>query len=731
MKRALWSIPFAVFLAHGAARASTFDEKSGTVTFSSDAVRKVGFESTQELAPLGVKIAQWNTQSFFELKFDAAATEATLSPFVTEDATTALEGKGYLRIGAKSKGLVFFDKDSFAKVKDKRFEVTFWAKAEGIGPSFFVAYGRTEADVYTPDHFPFAQVRALRTGKETSDGWAEFSTGTLDGQVYGVGVQAIGLVPRSVDAGSSFLLDALEIRTVAGAPVAPNECTQKDVDTTCGAEGDCMYGHCVPSSVTWGPLPSEKFRTELAERWANIAQSVIGDRNSIALARGGIAASMLEAAKSAQSSRQFVGRMAELVNLLHDNHTSFGSPSNFTYFNPQLNFPSSSGLGCFGVMDKDLLGGGMAYGVFNASASDRLKPGDVLTAIDGMDPKAWVDAYYFRFSRSSPNDVRSVWGDSANSLAEMLVSRAKTFTVTRCASTTACTGTDRTEVTIDVANLVYQSIVEGKTGSGDSLQCSARFRNAVPNPSGSGNGGEDPVDVVALPEGHLSVQFDGFVGQGNWETSMNDVFKNAPPKVLMDAREGHGGYYSAIDALFKIMRGASEPWGVVSIGRSGYASPDDPFFLKSGGGCLDGNQNDFACYITNFDGFFSVPGSADPPGMASKVAWVNTVDVSANDYMPKLLQGRSKFRIFAPHPTSGAFGSIISLPGYLPGFQGGSIQIQDSKFAPTYAATFPDTVRWESGHGVEPDQVVVQKQSDAMLGQDTLLNVARAWLDTP
>lgn len=212
---------------------------------------------------------------------------------------------------------------------------------------------------------------------------------------------------------------------------------------------------------------------------------------------------------------------------------------------------------------------------------------------------------------------------------------------------------------------------------------------------------------------------------------MNDVFKNAPPKVLMDAREGHGGYYSAIDALFKIMRGASEPWGVVSIGRSGYASPDDPFFLTSGGGCLDGNQNDFGCYITNFDGFFSVPGSADPPGMTSKVAWVNTVDVSANDYMPKLLQGRSRFRIFAPHPTSGAFGSVISLPGYLPGFQGGSIQIQDSKFAPTYAATFPDTVRWESGHGVEPDQVVIQKQSDAILGQDTLLNVARAWLDTP
>ena len=79
--------------------------------------------------------------------------------------------------------------------------------------------------------------------------------------------------------------------------------------------------------------------------------------------------------------------------------------------------------------------------------------------------------------------------------------------------------------------------------------------------------------------------------------------------------------------------------------------------------------------------------------------------------------------------TAGAFGSVIQLPSYLSGFQGGSIQIQDSRFGKTLSDA--QQARWESGHGVEPDEVVVQKQSDILLGEDTILKAARTWLEAP
>ncbi len=721
----------ATTLSAGEARASTFDARTGKVLLGQGAARAVSFDDTGVLTKMNVRIAKWNARSFLELDFSDATPEA-LAALVAEGPENAIEGRAALRIGKDSKGLVFFDTDTFTKLKASRFEVTFWGRADGVAPPFFVAYGRTDEDVYTKDRYPFAQVRAIRTGKQTSDGWAEFSTGPLDGEVFGVGVRAIGFVPRGIEDTSTFLLDALEIRKVDDKLTRPNVCTQETVDVACGAEGDCMYGHCVPSTVTWGPFPSAALRSELAERWIHIMTKIHGDRNSVALATSKLAPAARKLAESAQSSRQFVGGLVRLVNETRDNHTSFGTPSNFTYFNPQLNSASSSGLGCFGVVEKDLVGGGIGYGVFNATNESRLKTGDVLASIDGQDPKAWVDKHYPSFARTLPNDPRSDWGETANAMAEMLVSRASTFTVSRCASVTACQGADRTEVTMNVGDIVYQAILAGETGGSRSVECTSRFRNSVKDSKKRSAAGEDFVNVETQPSGEVSVQFDGFSGRAGWEAQMKDVFKSGPAKVLMDAREGHGGYYSAIDALFQYMRGPSEPWGVVSIGRGGHDNPDPIGLFSAGRSCTtESNNNNFVCVASNVAGFFSVPGALDPPGMQSKVAWLNTIDVSANDFMPKLLQGRSKFRIFAPHPTAGAFGAIIQLPSLLPGFQGGAIQIQDSKFAVDYGAASAQAARWESGHGVEPDETVIQKQSDIFRGEDTMLAVARAWLEAP
>ena len=97
--------------------------------------------------------------------------------------------------------------------------------------------------------------------------------------------------------------------------------------------------------------------------------------------------------------------------------------------------------------------------------------------------------------------------------------------------------------------------------------------------------------------------------------------------------------------------------------------------------------------------------------------------------MPKLLKGRTNIKIFAPHPTSGAFGAVIGLPSLWTGWSGGSIQIQDTRFGANI--TEATSARWESGHGVEPDIVVAEKLSDAISGVDTILQTATDWLASP
>jgi len=126
-------------------------------------------------------------------------------------------------------------------------------------------------------------------------------------------------------------------------------------------------------------------------------------------------------------------------------------------------------------------------------------------------------------------------------------------------------------------------------------------------------------------------------------------------------------------------------------------------------------------------GFFA--SEAAPPGATTKIAWLNTRDVSANDFMPRLLKARTGFQIFAPHPTSGAFGAVLSVAPVATGWSGRSIQIQDARFA----ASIDDlpSARWESGNGVEPDVVVVQKLSDSLAGVDTIVKTATAWLAAP
>lgn len=715
--------------AHDARARAELDPAANGLRLPKDGLRTFDFETAEGL--VGLQRATWlKSGNFPQLERTPIVAPADVASMLTSGGDDAVEGSHALRLGKDGTGLAITDAALFAQLADARFEVTLWARADGTAPQLSVLYDRDPENL-VGQKAQFASVRGVRTGRETSDGWAEFSTGPLDGQVWGVPVRAIVILPSySADADQSFLVDALEIRKVAGKPIAPLACNSQTAEAVCGAEGDCMYGRCVPATVTWGALPSPAHRREIAERWIQFGTRLIGDRNAAQHGKDLLEPGARLLAQTSTSSRQFFGGLNRLVNMLRDNHTSFGSPSSsFTTFAPQVRDGSSSVLGaCFGVVEKDLLGGGLGYAVFRSTeipaTGVHLKRGDVVFAIDGRDPKQWVDEVWPHVATTLPNDPSADWGPSAGSLSRLVTTRASTVTIVRCASATDCTGASRQTITIDVASAAYAAVMGNAPANvSRPIGCSQRFLDAVTVPPPAFNG-EDAVTTMTGAIGETRVQFDGFVGQTKWPAAMSAVFASHPQRVLMDARMGHGGYYTTVEHLFHLLRGTSEPVGVVSMGRGSYDLTDPPWLFQRLAKCSAPRADVWSCFQGNANGFFAK--EASPPGGATRIAWLNTYDVSANDFMPRLLKGRTGVKIFAPHPTSGAFGSISSLPSLWTGWSGGSLQVQDARFASDLATA--SSVRWESGHGVEPDVLVVEKLSDALAGVDTIVVAATTWL---
>lgn len=709
-----------------AARAADFDAAHGTLQIAPDAVRVYRFEKADELIGSGLQLVKWSFAA--GLGLDATPVSAgNLAPLLqSTDGADAIEGTGYLRLSLPG-GVAVVDDALFASVSSGRLSVTLWARAEGGLPQLRVVYGAGALG----DAFQHASVQAIRTGRETTDGWTELSTGPIDGMVWGAPIKAI-LVTGSPFSMSTTKgsIDALEIRRETGAPTPASACTQADVETTCGAAGECMYGHCVASSVVWGPLPPSAHREEIARRWIQIAGRFLGDRAATRAGRTTFATAARDLARYAVSSSQFHGGMARLVNGLRDNHTSYGAPpASFSAFAPQAQEGWSAGLhACFGVVEKDLLGGGRGFAVFRAGDAPatrvKLKVGDVVTKIDGMDPKSWVDLVYPRVAPELPNDADADWSWAAQTLSAMVTKRAKTLTLARCASATACNGTDRQELTVPVADVLFPQEAAGGLDVTDYFECSPRFHDAVDAPS-SGANGNTPVDAQSKG-GITYVQFDGFVSDpasatNDWSAKMSDVFFARPTSVVMDARLGQGGSSDNIAALVDLTRGSAEPIGAFDVIRGGWDDADPSGIFDAFASCTSGSGS-LACWSAEI----LLANAADPPGGATKIAWLNTADVSANDFTPRMLQGRSKVRIFGPTHSSGAYGAITSLPGFLPGWMGGSVQYTDTRFAPTMAAM--KTARWESGHGVVPEQSVAETVSDLLRDRDTILEAAAQWL---
>jgi C-terminal processing protease CtpA/Prc len=109
-------------------------------------------------------------------------------------------------------------------------------------------------------------------------------------------------------------------------------------------------------------------------------------------------------------------------------------------------------------------------------------------------------------------------------------------------------------------------------------------------------------------------------------------------------------------------------------------------------------------------------GSASATSMP--VALLITQDVSASDWLPLGLKGAApNVKIFGPYGTNGAFSTRFQSSYWL-----GMTTVLAT------GDTFLPDGRTQAGLGVEPDVVVLPKQSDLVVGVDSVFEAAIAWV---
>jgi hypothetical protein len=435
------------------------------------------------------------------------------------------------------------------------------------------------------------------------------------------------------------------------------------------------------------------------------------------------------------SPRRFWSGITAAVHRFRDHHT--GAPVSYgAYYGSlrsTLGAENSGALGaCFGLTELDLMGGGRGYTVFRSDGMGGvtdvpLKVGDVLVLVDGEPVDAWLERAP-GWGIGSPSDPRADPAWLALELPGLLSMRAQNFTVARCESPTSCVMP--LTLTVMVGSALKNRMLQ--TGhlyaAVEPFKCDGRFLNSVSELAPDSQDGSDVVTYE--PQGGTAAfQFDGFSGGEEWTSSFSAGLNSSPARILLDARLGNGGTADLAQFLMSQIRDSSSPQLAFGISRKWEGIPGEWDFQEM----LPCIETEAEMLFDACSGTITFMTVEEPAvGGSSRVAWVNSADVSANDYVPRFLKGRPGVRIFGPHETSGAYGAVVSLPPLLPGeAYGGSIQIHDTRFA-TSLEDVEVARPFESGTGVTPDEVVVQKLSDALVGTDTMITRARAWLaETP
>ena len=570
------------------------------------------------------------------------------------------------------------------------YRVTAWAK------DAVIASVEVEYDGRRVDDFGIL----YPTGRMTSDGWYELSTGA-----FAVGTSRLRevLVGFLTPTRTGAAVDAIEIVPEGDARVG-GACRGIGDKAACASDHVCMWGRCRNMTSRVPPLPPQAWRDDLVSYLDGRFNYLYGPFKNRALDLPNARAE-IEGMRAASDAWTFWHRYRNSIHRLHDWHTSSSSIEGFIVENPRpisLCFIEGSAdvSHAAAPQDPDYLDV-LIYEVGTVNTLG-LSKGDRLVAVDGRHPIEWARSLITVDSGYHTASNHETHGEFARSMNSLLARFADRIEVVRCDSA-AGTCASATE-TISVSDLEYSP-----PGTRADVGCDNRVARHVPGPAMSGvrsgivKESDETEAIYGLDWNSLNVQGTGGGVEGQLRAAVAE-WRASARGVILDHRTGNGGTNLGPPILWDFVR---EPVELDVFLFRQHSADDGPASLSEGKAIFD----ELAA-----GGFVEVAGSTNPVTDVP-VALLITVDGSASDWLPLGMKGAPKARIFGPYETAGAFSTLFNF-SYWSGL-GYSIAVGDTIFRDG------DTL---NGVGVEPDVVVVPLQSDLLADRDTVYDAALDWV---
>ncbi len=673
----------------------------------------------------------------FNERFDRL-TPLELGNIFEQTGVAALEGEGACVLG----GQVAFVSMRLAGLDERfagrRVSINFWIQPRGTtlgGRAYWVAGGAPPqiGRVFGDPNY-LGSVGVKPTGQRTSDGWQEMSTGPVDWSMVSSGAGLLTLIDGQFDR-QSFLLaydntqsvgfDALEIEDLGPAMATGEACN--GVEGACEGGASCLWGRCVDGSVLTDTVPHERVRQTYLER--KLYEFKAFEAGVLSQSLMGQLEQTTQELVEEEHGVTFWQRLRESVADLRDGHAA----APFEDFRGQTN-----GGVCMVMGEADLIpGGGVLPLVASAGGGDvagRLDVGDVLLSIDGLEPYRWLAQWQRRPTHAGDPVVADyvltpqVMGAAIQAGATLVFGRCEN-------PEEPCAEGSVEEIEINLAESMGPTIWDEGVPAwlGNNEPCDYRFNRLVGDRPGVaaqydyvGSSEVDEDTTYLLINGTPDPQTDN----GNWGAEVRGGLSWNPSKAILDHRQGGGGTVTGVNLVAGYFLDPDEFYFIDWFAYYGdqwsnevYEALVDCLVSGSGNGFLQ------VCgWSYHWDIFESHPDR----GLLkdARLAILIGQDVSGNDFLTEVLRRRDgPTRIFGSEATYGAFGTVVGLPTMLGEFGGGSVQISDSIFLDDPYEPGQELPPFTTGVGVPADEIIFQRQSDAIRGVDTVLERAQEWLE--
>lgn len=586
--------------------------------------------------------------------------------------------------------------------ESRTYRVSAWIYGSETTGDFEVTYpGSASVDEFTT---------LYPTGRMTSDGWIEVA----NDHVRVEGARAPTVTVGFFSANGSRV-DAVEV--IPDGTIAPNEtnaaCSGVMDAGTCGPEQVCLYSVC--RNVGGGVPPIPKDRDNVADYLASRANFLFGPdlEHTLDVPNARLA---LEQMRNASDKWTYWNGFMLAVRRLHDGHTTTSSLGDFVLKNKKpitACFIEGDGDLSDSIAPKDPTYLDVIVSHTGADHNLGLKAGDRLVSVDGQHPIAWARSLIEIHWGFEPTSNHRTFAELAETMRSLISRYAHEIVVIRCdPSSSTCAAPETISIT-DLPELMPNEMVQG-------VACDNRpLRHLATSPADHSVG--DQVYSGILNDSNTTERIYGLEWESLYTTTGSDGVGAAinaavaqwtadANGVLLDHRSGNGGTnlgylpfwsfkvpFRAID-MYQDRQQAEEVQPTVADGLAIF--------------------NNALAYQGSHPGsqpMVEYGGSNSPSHIP--VAILTTRDVSASDWLPFGMKGAPGVKIFAPFETNGGFSTRYAF-GYWLGLN----------YVMAVGDTFDPEGHTLNGTGVTPDVVVLPKQSDLLVGKDTLYEAALAWI---